>query len=216
MSDTDDLDVEELEAGDSVYSRLVITTKDLKRYQKIVDEWKEDPTGIYKWADDLSKMSLLVLEHIIKNAKGRSGPYHQLKAIDTVARLLEAIAKVDNAKSNLQRGEGSAVRPVGEPGDGPDRTTGREEQSGGRKTSTVRERIEAGEYVAVVDSERPNHGPGSSENEGRVEQGESNPAVPGLGIPQSHSRAYERVQVRDNREVPSDDNLDGLLPDDFT
>ena len=163
----------EPEVSGDYKTRLLLTQKDLDRMRETVEKWQADPTKILEWADDQSKMALLILSHIMTHPRGRSGPYHSMRAADSIAKMIDAIVRLQEATNErIQGREKAPDGPMGISGDGEPEHSAEERRPGGQPYKAAPGNTAAGEMLGLADIKGPRYGKAVDMDQGRTGQEE--------------------------------------------
>lgn len=73
---------------------LFLTPEDLARMEEQMLEWEKDPGAMMQWAQKSAKLTLLVLEQIIRKASGRRAAQDVSVAADRLQRMLATMGQL--------------------------------------------------------------------------------------------------------------------------
>lgn len=164
----------------NAYVTLTVSEEDLQRMEKDAEKLKT-PEGMLEFLEGESRMSLLIASHIMKKAKGRSGPNHALRAMEMMEKMSTAALQLRQAIDEQGRKQSSELDGSGdgqsEAGDV------RPKRPGARETDVPGEGGDT--PVELRDGKRPAHWAAASVDEGREGQEKPSQTVSEEGLPES-------------------------------
>ena len=89
------------------YTQMTLSSDDLEDMKQHLQEWEKDPSGksFLDWLRVEMRVGILTMSKIMRNPKGRSGPYHAISAMKEIVSATEAMTRFLDATREEEHGK---------------------------------------------------------------------------------------------------------------